>query len=247
MYISAEGAQAQSRRLEIVANNLANVDTVGFKRDTPSFQARFAEAIQQGQARAGDKSRSDIGGGVKVIDVQTDYSTGNLQRTGQDYDFAIVGEGFFQVQGPGGEKLLTRAGNFQLDANGTLRAKSGNQPVLDQRGRAVQLDPNLGWSVSNDGVISQEGSNYVLGMMKPATLGDLVKVGTNQFRSLGQVQPVPPAERQMRQGYLEMSGANSTEQMMAMIETSRAFEANTRMVQNHDSMTSSLINRVLQA
>jgi flagellar basal-body rod protein FlgF/flagellar basal-body rod protein FlgG len=83
-------------------------------------------------------------------------------------------------------------------------------------------------------------------MMQPGSLGDLVKVGNNRFRSLGPVRPVPPNERQIRQGYLEMSGANATDQMMAMIETSRAFEANTRMVQNHDSMTSSLISRVLQ-
>lgn len=246
MYISGEGANAQSQRLEIIANNLANVDTVGFKRDVPSFQARFAEAIQQGLARPGDRSDNDVGGGVKIIDVNTDYSTGSLQRTGQDYDFAIAGDGFFQVRGDGGEVLLTRAGNFQLDASGNLVTKNGNRPVLDQRGRPIQLVPNLPFSFSADGVISQDGNAVVLGLVQPPSLGDLVKVGNNNFRSLGRVNPVPVEDRNVRQGYLELSGANATEQMMSMIETSRAFEANTRMIQNHDSMTSSLVSRVLR-
>jgi flagellar hook-basal body protein len=87
MYISAEGAAAQSQRLEVIANNLANVDTAGFKQDVPTFQARFAEAIQQGQAQAGDQSINDLGGGVKVIDVDTDHSLGQLKQTGNDLDW----------------------------------------------------------------------------------------------------------------------------------------------------------------
>src|SRR3982074_417565 len=99
MYISADGAAAQAQRLEVIANNLANVDTAGFKQDVPLFQARFAEAIQRGQAQAGDRSMNDIGGGVKVIGVQTDFSPGEMKRTGNDLDFAITGKGFFHVRG----------------------------------------------------------------------------------------------------------------------------------------------------
>lgn len=247
MYISAEGAAAQSRRLEIVANNLANVDTVGFKRDVPSFQSRFSEAIQQGLVSPGSRSIDDVGGGVKIADVETDYSEGQLQETGNDLDLAIIGKGFFQVLGENDEVLLSRAGNFRLTSDGRLVSQEGTQPVLDQRGSEIQLAPNIPWSLTQDGVILQAGNAKVLGMMEPASLGDLVKVGENAFRSLGTVEPVPVNERQVRQGYLEMSGSDPTRQMMAMIESSRAFEANTRMVQNHDSMTSSLISRVLQA
>lgn len=246
MHISAEGAKVQSQRLEVVANNLANVDTVGFKRDVPSFQARFAEAIQRGLSRAGDQSRNDVGGGVKLSEVQTDYSGGVLKRTSQELDFAITGKGYFQVQGENGEALLTRAGNFQLEPNGRLITQSG-LPVLDQTGGEIIIQPKLPWSVSSDGVLLQGGTPKVLGMMAPQSLGDLVKVGSNNFRSLGNIDPLPIAERNVRQGYLEMSGADPTRQMMAMIESSRAFESNTKMVQNHDSMTSSLINSVLRA
>ena len=248
MHISAEGAAVQSQRLEVIANNMANVDTVGFKRDVPSFRARFAEAIQQGLSRAGDQSRNDVGGGVKLSDVLTDYSSGKLRHTGQKLDVAIVdnGKGYFQVQGDNGEALLTRAGNFRLEPTGRLVSQSG-QPVLDQSGGEIQILPNLPWSVSSDGVILQGSESRVLGMMAPQAPGDLVKVGSNNFRSLGTVDTLPVAERNVRQGYLEMSGADPTRQMMAMIESSRAFESNTKMVQNHDSMTSSLINSVLRA
>src|SRR5947207_15044099 len=95
MYISAEGAAAQAQRLEVIANNMANVDTAGFKQDVPTFQARFAEAIQRGTAQSGNKSVNDVGGGVKVIDTQTDFSAGIFKPTGNDLDFAINGKGFF--------------------------------------------------------------------------------------------------------------------------------------------------------
>jgi len=247
MYISAEGAAAQAQRLEVIANNLANVDTVGFKHDVPTFQARFAEAIQQGLAQEQDKSINDLGGGVKVIDVETDFSTGRLQQTGNDFDLAIAGNGFFQVAGDDGQTYLTRAGNFTLDPQGRLVTQTGGQTVLDQSGSEIVLAPSQPWSISPDGFLSQSGSTYVMGLLQPQSLGDLVKVGSNQFRSLGTVAPVPLPERQVRQGYLEMSGANPVQQMMAMIETTRAFEANTRMIQTQDSMTDALVSRVLQS
>jgi flagellar basal-body rod protein FlgF/flagellar basal-body rod protein FlgG len=80
MYISAEGAAAQAQRLEVIANNMANVDTAGFKQDVPMFQARFAEAIQKGQAQPGDRSINDLGGGVKIIDVRPTSSGSSRHR-----------------------------------------------------------------------------------------------------------------------------------------------------------------------
>jgi flagellar basal body rod protein FlgG len=246
-YISAEGAAAQAQRLEVIANNLANVDTAGFKQDVATFQARFAEAIQQGQAQAGDQSINDVGGGVKIIDVQTDHSLGQLKHTGNDLDLAINGKGFFHIRGDDGEQLLSRAGNFALDTQGRLVTQAGNRPVLDPAGGEIVLNRELPMFVSSDGFISQGGAIYALGLSQPQSLGDLVKVGNNLYRPLAPVQPVPLAERNMRQGYLEMSGANPVRQMMSMIETTRAFEANTRMIQNQDTMLGALISRVLQA
>jgi flagellar basal-body rod protein FlgF len=247
MYISAEGAAVQSERLQVIANNLANADTAGFKQDVATFQARFAEAIQQGQASPGDRSMNDIGGGVKIIDVQTDYSIGQLKHTGNEWDLAINGKGFFQVAGEDGEQYLTRAGNFALDTEGRLVTQNGYRPVLDQSGSEILLSSDLPWEVSNDGFITQEGSLYALGLSEPESLDEMIKVGSNMFQPLGDVRPLELAERNIKQGYLEMSGANPVRQMMAMIETTRAFEANTRMIQNQDTMLGSLISRVLQS
>lgn len=246
MYISAEGATAQAQRLEIIANNLANADTAGFKQDVPTFQARFAEAIQDGLARPHDGSINDIGGGVKLMDVTTDQTEGQLKDTGNDLDVAINGPGFFMVRGADGKQYLTRAGAFALDVEGRLVTETGHQSVLDQSGSPIEIDRDLPWSMSQDGFISQDGGVTALGLSQPKSFDDMVKVGNNLFQTLGPVQPVPVAERNLRQGFLEMSGASPVRQMMSMIETTRAFEANTRMVQNQDSMVGSLISRVLK-
>jgi len=247
VYISAEGAAAQAQRLEVIANNLANADTAGFKQDVASFQARFAEAIQQGKVQAGDRSMNDIGGGVKIIDVETDYSNGVLKHTGNDFDLAIAGEGFFHVRGDDGQQYLTRAGDFALDTQGRLVTQNGHRPVLDQGGREILMSRSVPWSITSDGFISQAGTTFALGMSRPNSLDELVKLGNNLYESLGGVKPLELNERNVRQGYLEMSGANPVRQMMAMIETTRAFEANTRMIQNQDTVTGSLLSRVLQS
>jgi flagellar basal-body rod protein FlgF len=245
MYISAEGATAQAQRLEVIANNMANADTAGFKQDVPLFQARFAEAIQRGQAQAGDHSMSDIGGGVKVVGVETDYSPGELKRTGNDLDIAINGKGFFHVRGDDGQQYLSRAGEFQLNSQGQLVTQNGQRLVLDQQGGEIKLSGDVPYEISNDGFIHQGSTTYAIGMSQPESLNDMVKIGNNLWQPTGTVQPLELKERNVRQGYVEMSGANPIRQMMAMMETTRAFEANTKMIQNQDSVTGTLISRVL--
>jgi flagellar basal-body rod protein FlgF/flagellar basal-body rod protein FlgG len=244
MYISAEGAQAQAQRLQVIANNLANVETAGFKRDVATFQARFAEAIQRGEDVPGSRTRNDIGGGVKVIGAETDFSTGTLRDTGIPTDFAINGDGFFHVRGKDGGTFLTRAGNFTLDAQGRLLTQD-DLPVLDSGGAEIVVDGSRPWELFPGGMIAQDGGTTAIGLVRPQSLGDLVKAGSNLFRPLAPPVTVPEEERDIRQGYVEESGANPTREMMAMIETTRAFEANTRLIQYQDSMIGGLVNRVL--
>lgn len=244
--MSADGAQVQAQRLEVIANNLANVNTVGFKPDVAGFQARLSEAIQRGHASHGDRSLNDVGGGVSMFDTTTDFSAGRLQETGNQLDLAIIGGGFFQVQDANGEQLLTRAGNFSIDSQDRLVNQDG-MAVLDAGGSEITLQPGLPWEVSAAGEITQAGTSILLGLVAPDSLGDLVKVGSNSYRPLGGVGPLEPGQREVRSGFLEMSGTNPTRQMMSMIETTRAFEANVRIIQSHDSMSSNLIGRVLQA
>ena len=247
LYISAEGAAAQSRRLEVIANNMANSDTVGFKQDVPTFQARYAEAIQLGLASPGDKSLNNIGGGVKVFDVATDYSEGQFATTNRELDMAIDGKGFFHVQGDDGKVYLSRAGDFSLDAKGRLVTSEGHFPVLDQQFSEITLNGDLPWYMTPDGFIVQDGGAKAIGLSEPKSRNELEKVGNNLFRPAGKIEPVPLPERNVRQGYLELSGSNPISQMMAMIESTRGFEANSRMIQSQDSAIGTLISRVLRS
>lgn len=248
LYISAEGAHAQSMRLEVIANNLANVDTVGFKRELAVCQARYAEATEQGLDLPGSGSINDVGGGVVVRETKTDFSPGPFRQTGVATDMAIRGEGFFVVHKEG-QQYLTRAGNFQLNELGELVTQSGGKKyaVLNDAGAPIVIDPDNGpWQLTSSGAIRQRGMVQSLAIVSPASLGDLVKTGENLFRPLADPEPVPRSARNVVAGYLEMSGVEPTTEMIEMIEASRAMEANVNMVQAQDEMLAGLINRVMR-
>ena len=244
LYISAAGADAQSQRLQVLTNNLANVDTPGFKRELSVLQARHAEAIEQGDVQAGSGGIDDVGGGVDLAETVTDFSRGSLKQTGIPTDIAIDGDGFFVVDHDG-EARLTRAGNFHFSASGRLLSDQG-RPVLSSDGNPVDISPTLPWQLLADGRIKQGGNAIPLALVKPQSLGDLAKAGGNLFSALGDVLPVPPQERKVVGGFLEQSTVQPAVEMMQLIETSRAYEANVRLIQNHDHMIGSLVNRVLR-
>jgi flagellar basal-body rod protein FlgF len=248
LYLSAEGADAQSKRLDIIANNLANVDTVGFKRQLAVFQARYAEATERGQDVPGSGSINDIGGGVLVRQTETDFSPGPFKHTGLPTDMAIRGEGFFLVQ-RGGQDYLTRAGNFLVNERGELLTQYGRQQytVLSDAGAPIVIDPDNGpWRLTPSGAVRQAGVVQHLAIVEPASLGDLVHVGENVFRPLAEVQTVPAARRSVVSGYLETSGVQPTTEMVDMIEASRALEANLNMMQTQDEMLAGLVQRVMR-
>ncbi len=245
MYISAAGAEAQSRRLEVISNNLANVDTPGFKRQMAILEARHAEAIERGEVSAGSRSINDVGGGVSLRQTLTDFSRGILKRTGIPTDWAIDGEGFFLVEKEG-QQLLTRAGNFRFNANGQLQTQDGYNVLADD-GRPVAIDvggptPRL----LPHGVLTQGDAGIPLALVKPQSLGDLAKAGENLFSPLADTAPVAADQRRVLEGHLETSTVKPTLEMMDLIEASRAYEANVRMIQNHDQMIGALVNRVLR-
>jgi flagellar basal-body rod protein FlgF/flagellar basal-body rod protein FlgG len=244
MYLSAAGAQVQSQRLQVLSNNLANVSTPGFKRDFAVFQARHAEEIERGTAAAGSRSINDLGGGVNFSETITDYSTGTFQQTGNPTDLAIQGDGFFLVSREG-ESFLTRAGNFQVAADGRLTTDRGLE-VLSTERQPITVDPTVPWHFLSPGVVSQNGNSVPLAIVQPESLGELRKAGESLFEPLAEVQDVPPDQRRVVQGFLEQSSVQPTQEMMELIETSRAYEANIRMIQNHDHLLSALFNRVLR-
>lgn len=245
LYISAEGAQAQVQRLEVIANNLANVDTVGFKRELALFQARYAEEIEQGEVDPGTGTIEDVGGGVTVMEMKTDFSPGPMKRTGIATDVAIEGDGFFVVR-KGDEDFLTRAGNFRINSSGELVTQQGYAVLHDDNEPIAISRENGPWELTSFGAIRQRGTVQNLAIVQPESLGDLVKVGENLFRPLAEPRPVSPEGRRVLGGYLELSGVQPTTEMIAMIEASRAVEANLNMMRTQDELLSGLVNRLMR-
>jgi flagellar basal-body rod protein FlgF/flagellar basal-body rod protein FlgG len=228
-----------------LANNLANVNTIGFKRQLALFAARPAEAVDEGLAQAGDGSINDLGGGVRVLTSPTDFSPGPLNTTGGASDLAIDGDSFFVVS-KHGEPMLTRAGAFMFNQNGVLVDPTGD-PVLSESNQPIQIDPEGGpWQFTPDGGVAQAGDLTYLAMVRPRSPGDLVKHGENMFRPLATPVATALEDRHVLTGQLEVSGVEPTTEMVELIETTRAFEANVSVIRNYDQMMSTLVDRVLK-
>ncbi len=250
IYLSAEGAYAYMNQLEVITNNLANIETVGFKRELAITRARYAEEIEQGTAMAEFGTINDLGGGTLVQETLTDFAPGPLKDTGNRNDLALRDPSHFFVVGKGEETFLTRAGNFVVTAEGRLITQFGNQEyaVLDNQDQPIVVNPNDPTrEFTNQGTIKQAGGEIALGIVRPESLGDLARVGQNVFRPLVPPIPVEPAERQVAVGFLEGSAVNPTLEMVELIKTSRAIEANINMMKIQDEMLSGLVNRVLRA
>lgn len=247
LYLSAAGAAAQGQKVEVLSNNLANVDTVGFKKELALLEARDSEAIERGLSFRGSRSRDDVGGGTGQNETATDFHTGTLRSTGIQTDMALERANAFFVVQRGQEKLLTRAGNFQLNNEGQLQTREGD-PVLSSDGTPIQIDSALPWELLPGGVISQAGDVREIALAQADKLCNLKKVGQNYYSASEKcITPLAPEERSIRRGYLEMSGVNPIQEMVELIAAQRGYETSTRMIQNHDSMTNSLISRMLRA
>ena len=246
LYLSAAGAHSQNQKLEVLSNNLANVDTVGFKKELALLEAADSESIQQGLDARGSGSLNDVGGGVEMNHTATDYRVGTLRSTGIPTDFALEKPNAFFVVQRGPDQLLTRAGNFHLASDGRLLTQDGDS-VLSTENTPIQLDPELPWRALPGGIIEQAGDRRELAVRQANDLSKLRKAGQNYFQPLPRgTQTVAAEERGVRQGFLEMSAVNPVQEMVELIAASRTYEMNIRMIQHHDGMTGSLVNRLLK-
>ncbi|QDS95580.1 Flagellar basal-body rod protein FlgG [Roseimaritima multifibrata] len=244
VYMSAAGANVQNHRLQVLSNNLANVETPGYRPQNAILQARFSEMIEEGNISPGLGGADDVGGGVTAQEVQTQFAVGPIRQTGNKTDFAINEEGSFFVVEEGDEQRLTRAGNFLFDASGKMITQSGQQ-VMGKDGKPIQIDPRLPYQTLDGGRIDQLGIQQELMIARPKSLGDLAHLGGNEFKPLAEFDLADATERPVVTGALEQSGVNPTSAMMELIETSRVYEANVRMIQNQDQVTGQLVSRVL--
>jgi flagellar basal body rod protein FlgG len=259
LYISSEGALAQDYRLTAISNNIANVETPGFKRELAIQMARHAESIAIGEVEFGTGLITDIGGGVHTIGTHTEYSQGPIKPTESKSDLAIQGDGWFRVRDMANDEIfLTRSGSFQVDRNGTFVSEWGRSrfQLLDVDGEPVALaDPNSKtWNITDDNVLQDVGIGRLqqISMVKPTNLRQLVKIGENVYRIDAPEEQelyteIEPNERaRIRAGHLEMSNTNPSTEMIEMIIASRAIETNVKMIQAQDEATGNLISRVLR-
>jgi len=184
VYLSASGANAQSHRLQVLSNNLANVSTSGFKPEFPVLQARFAEMIDEGKVSPGLGGIDDVGGGVTIQPAVTSFDLGAMRKTGNDTDFAINEPNAFFVVERDGEQLLTRSGNFLFDSSGQMITQSG-EAVLSSSGNPIRIAPNLPYQIQSGGRIVQGGDQFELMLAKPKSFGDLSHAGGNLFNADG--------------------------------------------------------------
>jgi flagellar basal-body rod protein FlgF len=245
MYLSAAGAHVQSHRLDVLSHNLANINTPAFKPSLAILQARHNRSIEDGTVSPGSRRLEDIGGGVKIQPSETQFGAGPIQATGGNTDFAIHDDSSFFVVQRGEERFLTRAGGFLFNANGLLTTPAG-ESVLGTDGNPIRIDPNQAYQVHTDGSIQQNGSRIGLMLSRPKNMGDMARAGANLFRPMGPLQEVPSNERKLVSGHLEKSGVNPTTAMMELIEASRAYESNLRLIQHQDQAYGNLIGRVLR-
>lgn len=249
LWIARTGLDAQQTSLDVIANNLANTSTNGFKRARPVFEDLLYQTLRQPGAQSSESTQIpgglQMGTGVRPISTARIHTQGALQQTSNDLDVAVDGAGFIQVLLPDGTTAYTRDGSFQKDNQGQIVTSSGYpvQPSITVPADALTL------TIAKDGVVSvtQSGSSAStqIGSMQVATfinVGGLQSIGENLFletASSGTPTPNTPGSNgsgSLYQGYVETSNVNVAEELVSMIATQRAYELNSKVISTSDAM-----------
>jgi flagellar basal-body rod protein FlgF len=248
IYIAAAGALASEKRMQLIANNLANVNTVGFKMDRGRYNMiNPADLPGQTAANPADLAATRAHLFWNNFSSYTDHSNGALKQTDNDFDLAIVGNGFFCVQGPDGERY-TRKGDFTLNADGVLVTRNG-WPVLGNGGEITidsQENPHRDakFVVDSQGNVAVEG-NIIdqLRIVDFTELKALTKAGDTLFKATG-VTANEVADARISQGFIETSNVDSVKMMTEMIEVLRGYESYQKIIQNADETYSQAIEKI---
>ncbi len=249
LWIARTGLDAQQTQLDVIANNLANVSTNGFKRARAVFEDLLYQNIRQPGAQSSQQTQIptglQLGTGARTVSTARIFTQGNLQKTENTLDVSINGAGFFQIQLPDGTTGYTRDGSFQKDNQGQIVTSEGYplQPNITIPADATSL------TISNDGIVSitQSGSSATteLGTIQVATFinpGGLQSIGQNLFletAASGAPTPNTPGSNGagvVSQGYVETSNVNVAEELVTMIQTQRAYELNSKVISTSDAM-----------
>ncbi len=250
LYTAYTGMLNEQNRMDIMTNNLANADTIGFKKEGATSQA-FDEVLAykiKDTSEAGNlpKKLGNMSLGVKIGENYVDYSEGGIKETGNVLDLAISGNGFFTVEytNKAGETstMYTRDGNFTMNAQGYLVTQDGDY-VLGARGRHIRLTTTEDISIDRDGNIYQAGEN--VGTLQITDFEDynyLERYGENYFQAVEGAEEID-SEADIHSGYLEMSNISVVTEMVNMITIQRQYEANQKLITTYDSTLENAVNQ----
>jgi len=248
LFSAASGLNAQQLETDVIANNIANVSTPGFKRDRLNFEdllyQTFRDAGSETVAGQQIPTGLKVGLGVRPLSTEKIFMNGSMQTTENPLDLGIMGDGFFVVQLPDGSEAYTRDGAFKLDSNGQVVTSAGNllSPAISIAAEAVQI------TISQDGNVSTtspDGTSQTVGQVQLARFqnpGGLRAMGGNLFQASdasGTAELGTAGENGfglIAQGYIENSNVQIVEEMVNLIIAQRAFESNSKAVQAADEM-----------
>lgn len=253
LWISKTGLDAQQTQMDVIANNLANVSTSGFKRSRAVFEDLLYQNIRQPGAQSSQQTQLpsglQLGTGVKPVATERIFTQGNLQLTGNDKDVAIQGAGFFQVLLPDGTTAYTRDGSFQVDNQGQLVTSSGFpvQPAITIPANAQSVtigrDGTVSITTPGTAAATQVGSLQLATFINPAGLmakGENLYVETAASGNANTNTPGANGAGLLSQGYVETSNVNVVEELVNMIQTQRAYEINSKAITTSDQMLQKL-------
>ncbi len=249
LWVAKTGLDAQQTRLRVVANNLANVNTTGFKRDRAIFEDLLYQNVRQVGAQTTQNTQYPsgfyLGTGVRTVASEKLHTQGNITLTENALDVAVDGRGYFQILRPDGTLAYTRDGSFKMDLNGQLVTASGLllQPVITipQGAQSISIgrDGTVSVSVAGQAAPTQVGSIQLVDFVNPT---GLEPIGQNLFiesAASGAPQAGTAGQNglgELVQGSLETSNVNSVEELVNMIETQRAYEMNSKAISAADEM-----------
>ncbi len=253
LWISKTGLDAQQTQMDVIANNLANVSTNGFKRSRAVFEDLLYQNIRQPGAQSSQQTQLpsglQLGTGVRPVATERIFAQGNLQQTSNDKDVAINGAGFFQVLLPDGTTAYTRDGSLQVDSQGQLVTASGFpiQPAItipaDAQSLTVARDGTVSVTQPGSAAATQIGTLQLATFINPAgLLGKGENLYAETAASGAAVVSTPGANGAgvLSQGYVETSNVNVVEELVNMIQTQRAYEINSKSITTSDQMLQKL-------
>lgn len=244
MWLSADGLLAQQQRQDVIANNLANVDTPGFKPDRVAFAERLNESLLRASSGTSLPSLGQSTGGLFARTDYTDYTQGGVLPTGNKLDVALLDKGFLKVQTPDGV-FYTRDGRMTTDQSGALRHAASNGYVLSSQDQPLRVEVGSKDPVAIDqtGRIRQ-GTNIVgdIGVTDFENPQLLDKLGKNLY-SADRAAPFP-VRPMVRQGFVEASGVEPSRALVDMIAASRAYEMGASLISMQDESLGRLVNDV---